>query len=116
LVAWGTELHGAGVYGTGHAAAFPVLQVLTPIDGNDDGFRHLGKCERLERLACMYCRTTTNLATAHVAGLQLKSYYAGLAHLASLPRLREVHLSGLPLITFAGTGVFPPEVRVEFDA
>jgi hypothetical protein len=95
-------------------ARFPVLQDLTPIDVNDDGFRHVGKCERLERLSCMYCRTTTDVATGHVAGLQLKSYYAGLAHLAVLARLREVHLSGLPLITFAGTGVFPPGVRVEF--
>ena len=39
---------------------------------------------------------------------------AGLVHLASLPRLREVELAGLPGVTLAGTGVFGPGVRVKY--
>lgn len=57
---------------------FPSLRELTPIGMRDDGFRHIGRCERLERLTCMYCRDTTDVATEHLAGLPLKYYYAGL--------------------------------------
>lgn len=127
---------------------FPALRDLTPIDVKDEGFRHVGRCERLERLSCMYCRDTTDVATGCIAGLQLKTYYAGLtkitdlsleilgrmlslesielyetkgvtnaglAHLADLPRLREIHLSGLPNVTLAGAQVFPPHVRVDYN-
>ena len=127
---------------------FPALRDLTPIDVLDDGFRHVGGCEKLDRLSCMYCRETTDIATQHVASLQLKSYYAGLtqitdrsleilgrmltlesielyetkeitdeglAYLAGLPRLREVHLSGLPNVTMAGTRVFPGHVVVDYN-
>lgn len=129
-------------------ARFPALRDLTPIDVLDDGFRHVGGCEKLERLSCMYCRETTDIATEHVANLRLKTYYAGLtqitdrsleilgrmltlesielyetrdvtdaglAYLAGLPRLREVHLSGLPNVTLAGTRVFPAHVLVDFN-
>jgi len=37
----------------------------------------------------------------------------GLANLAGLLHLREIHLSGLPNVTFTGTRVFPAHVRVE---
>jgi hypothetical protein len=57
---------------------FPALRELTPIGVKDYGFRHIGQCERLERLTCMYCRDTTDAATEHIAGLQLRYYYAGL--------------------------------------
>jgi hypothetical protein len=40
---------------------------------------------------------------------------AGLAFLAALPRLQEVHLSGLPKVTFAATGVFPARVCVDYN-
>ena len=126
---------------------FPALRELTPIDVRDEGFRHVGRCERLTRLTCMYCRETTDVATAHIAGLQLQYYYAGLTQitdrslevlggmatleqvefyeckgvtdaglpfLARLPRLREVHLDGLPAVTFEGTKVFPAHVRVHY--
>jgi hypothetical protein len=126
---------------------FPALEDLTPIDVRDEGFRHVGGCVRLERLSCMYCRDTTDVATEHIAGLKLKSYYAGLTqitdrslemlgkmtslesiefyetknvtdaglvHLAGLPRLKEVQLGGLPHVTYAGTGVFPAHIRVEY--
>jgi hypothetical protein len=60
---------------------FPSLRELTPIDVTDPGFRHIGRCEKLERLSCMYCRETTDEATAHVGGLHLRSYYAGLTQI-----------------------------------
>jgi len=128
--------------------AFPALRELTPIDVRDEGFRHIGRCEQLERLTCMYCRETTDAATEHIAGLRLKYYYAGLTlitdrsleilgrmssleqvdlyecqgvsdaglvFLASLPRLREVNLDGLPGVTLDGTRVFPAHVRVKYS-
>jgi hypothetical protein len=57
---------------------FPALRELTPIDVQDEGFRHVGRCERLQRLTCMYCRETTDAATEHIAGLPITYYYAGL--------------------------------------
>ncbi|MDX1982739.1 MAG: hypothetical protein SFV51_20885 [Bryobacteraceae bacterium] len=57
---------------------FPSLTEFMPMDVSDDGFRHVGRCERLEALWCMYCRDTGDAATLHLAGLsRLKSYYAG---------------------------------------
>jgi hypothetical protein len=127
---------------------FPALRELTPIDVQDPGFRHVGRCEQLERLTCMYCRETTDAATEHIAGLRIHYYYAGLTQitdrsleilggmstleqvdlyecqgvsdgglvfLARLPRLREVHLDGLPQVTLAGTRVFPAHVRVMYS-
>jgi hypothetical protein len=61
--------------------AFPALRELTPIGFQDGGFRHVGRCERLERLTCMYCRDTTDAATAHIASLQIRYYYAGLTQI-----------------------------------
>jgi hypothetical protein len=60
---------------------FPSLRELTPIDVTDPGFRHIGRCQTLERLSCMYCRETTDVATEHIGGLQLRSYYAGLTQI-----------------------------------
>jgi len=61
---------------------FPALREITAIGFDDAGFRHIGRCERLERLLCMYCRGTGDEATAHIAGLKrLKSYYAGVTHI-----------------------------------
>jgi len=57
---------------------FPGLRELTPIDVTDAGFAHVGGCASLERLTCMYCRDTTDAATRHIAGLQIRYYYAGL--------------------------------------
>ncbi|MGH7426924.1 MAG: hypothetical protein ACREJ4_00910 [Candidatus Methylomirabilaceae bacterium] len=55
----------------------PALRQLMPQDVSDDGFRHVGACAQLENLWCMYCRDTGDVATEHIAGLRLKSYYAG---------------------------------------
>ena len=56
--------------------SFPSLVELMPMDIPDAGYRHIGKCERLESLVLMYCRDTTDVATAHITGLpNLKSYF-----------------------------------------
>jgi len=57
---------------------FPSLRKLTPIGVTDDGFRHVGRCPSLDWLECMYCRETTDRATAAIADLKLRRYYAGL--------------------------------------
>jgi hypothetical protein len=89
---------------------FPALRELTPIDVHDEGFRHVGRCERLEKLSCMYCRDTTDAATAHVAGLPLRSYYAGLTQitdrsleiLGGMRTLEEIELYECRGVTDAG--------------
>jgi hypothetical protein len=76
------------------------------MDVTDEGFRHVGQCERLEALWCMYCRDTGDAATAHIAGLRLKTYYAGLtkitdrsldilARMTSLERIQIHHCQGV---------------------
>lgn len=62
-------------------AEFPALRELTPIGFEDAGFRHIGRCAKLERLTCMYCRSTGDAATAHLHGMALKYYYAGLTRI-----------------------------------
>lgn len=57
---------------------FPALDALLAMDVRDEGFRHVGRCTRLEHLWCMYCRDTTDAATAHLAELpNLRSYCSG---------------------------------------
>ena len=56
---------------------FPALRFLMPMDVSDAGFRHVGACEGLRALWCMYCRDTGDEATAHIAPLHLELYYAG---------------------------------------
>ena len=86
---------------------FPALRALMPMDVPDDGFRHIGRCEQLEDLWCMYCRDTGDIATGHIAGLpRLKSYYAGLTQITdksleilgrmtSLERIEFHHCAGI---------------------
>jgi hypothetical protein len=89
---------------------FPSLRELTPIGFQDDGFRHIGRCPRLERLTCMYCRDTGDAATEHIAGLSLKHYYAGLTKitdasleiLGRMESLEQVDLYEVNGVTDAG--------------
>jgi hypothetical protein len=60
----------------------------------------LGRMTSLEELELYECKGITD---------------AGLPFLASLPRLREVHLTGLPGVTLEGTKVFPGSVRVYYS-
>ena len=89
---------------------FPALRELTPIDVQDEGFRHVGRCERLERLTCMSCRETTDAATEHIAGLPITYYYAGLTlitdrsleMLGKMSSLEQVELYECKGVTDAG--------------
>ena len=89
---------------------FPALRELTPIGMNDAGFAHIGRCKRLERLTCMYCRDTTDTATQHIAGLPLSYYYAGLTLitdrsleiLSGMPSLEQVEFYECKNVTDAG--------------
>jgi hypothetical protein len=91
--------------------SFPSLRGLTPMDVSDDGFRHIGRCERLEDLWCMYCRDTGDAATEHLIGLSgLKTYYAGstqitdrsLQILGGLSSIEKIELEACVKITNAG--------------
>jgi hypothetical protein len=129
---------------------FPALRELVPMDVSDKGFRHVGQCEQLERLWCMYCRDTTDVATEQLSGLSMLGMYyagktlitdrsldvlgrlsslekitlwqtagvtnAGVAALSRLPRLRELTLDGLPLVTREGLASFPAAVRVNLSS
>jgi hypothetical protein len=80
---------------------FPALRGLMPMDVPDDGFRHVGRCEQLEALWCMYCRDTGDAATEHIAGLsKLKTYYAGATQITD--RSLEIlgHMRSLETIEF----------------
>jgi len=89
---------------------FPALKQITPIGFTDAGFRHVGNCEQLEDLSCMYCRETTDLATEHIARLPLRKYYAGLTQitdrsleiLGGMPSLEDVELYECQSVTDAG--------------
>jgi hypothetical protein len=90
---------------------FARLAWLVPIDVGDEGFRHVGRCERLEKLTCMYCRDTGDRATEHIAGLpRLDNYYAGqtqitdrsLEILGGMSTLEIVELSACKGISNAG--------------
>ncbi len=89
---------------------FPALRDLTPIDFQDEGFRHIGRCPNLERLTCMYCRDTGDAATKHIQNLAIRYYYAGLTQitdqtlqiLGTMPSLEQIDLYECQNITDAG--------------
>ena len=90
---------------------FPALKELMPMDVSDDGFRHIGRCEKLESLVLMYCRDTTDVATEHIQALpNLKKYHAGytlitdlsLELLSRAPSLEVLSFEGCKGITDAG--------------
>ena len=89
---------------------FPSLRELTPIGLKDAGFVHVGRCQRLERLTCMYCRDSGDIATSHIAGLRITYYYAGLTKitdrsleiLGGMSSLEQVELYECNGITDAG--------------
>ena len=101
--------------------SFPTLDELMPIDVPDAGFRHIAGCAHLESLWCMYCRDTGDEATAHIAALCLKSYYAGqtritdrgLRILSGMRSLRRITLSSCAGVTPAGVAALAalPDLR-----
>ena len=73
---------------------FPALRELMPMDVPDAGYRHIGRCDRLESLVLMYCRETTDAATEHLTQLsKLTKYFASYNRITD--RTPEI-LSGLP--------------------
>ena len=93
-------------------SSFAALRELTPIGLVDEQFVHVGACAGLERLVCMYCRESGDVATAHVAQLGLRSYYAGLTRitdrslelLGAMSTLERVELYECRSVTDAGLG------------
>lgn len=90
---------------------FPALTELMPMDVPDDGYRYIGRCERLESLVLMYCRDTTDAATEHIAGLpRLKKYFASYTKitdrsmeiLGGMTSLESISFYGCPGVTNAG--------------
>jgi hypothetical protein len=89
---------------------FPALRELTPVGFRDEGFRHIGRCARLERLTCMYCRETGDAATEHIRNLAIRYYYAGLTRitdrsleiLGSMDSLEQIELYECLQVTDAG--------------
>lgn len=122
--------------------SFPALREIMPMDVPDAGFRHVGRCESLEALWCMYCRDTSDAATDHIERLsQLKIYYAGMTQITNrsleiLSRVNSLerlefracqgitdagisHLAALPRlreITINGSPGVSPGVVAEFPA
>jgi hypothetical protein len=105
---------------------FPSLRELTPVGVRDPGFAHVGRCKRLQRLTCMYCRETTDAATEQIAGLQIKYYYAGLTQitdrslefLGRMPTLEQVEIFECKGVTNAGLkhlAALPRLREVQFD-
>ncbi len=90
---------------------FPALRELMPMDIPDDGYRHIGRCDKLESLILMYCRDTTDLATGHIANLpQLAKYFASYNRitdntpeiLSGIPSLEEIAFDSCAGLTNAG--------------
>lgn len=93
---------------------FAALRELMPMDVQDDGFRHVGRCEQLETLWCMYCRDTTDLATDHINGLsRLKTYYAGKTRITDRSLETLSAMESLERLTFWETaGITDAGVRL----
>jgi hypothetical protein len=106
---------------------FPALRALMPMDVSDAGFRHVGRCEELEGLWCMYCRDTTDAATEEIAGLRkLKTYYAGqtkitdrsltiLSRMPSLEKLEFWNCAGITNAGVAGLAALPRLAEISVD-
>ena len=106
---------------------FPALTELMPMDVPDEGYRHIGRCERLESLVLMYCRETTDTATQHIASLpRLKKYFASynritdrtpeiLSRMDSLEDVTFDSCAGLSNVGIATLGRLPRlrELRIE---
>jgi hypothetical protein len=90
---------------------FPALTELMPMGVPDEGYRHIGRCERMESLVLMYCRETTDQATGYLVGLpNLARYFASYTLvtdrtpelLSGIESLEEVTLDGCAGVTDAG--------------
>lgn len=90
---------------------FPALRELMPMGVPDEGYRHVGRCESLERLTLMYCRVTGDRATELIAPLRrLHHYFASYTRitdrtpqlLAEMESLEQVELVACAEVTDVG--------------
>ncbi len=88
---------------------FPALQELVAIDIGDDGYRHIGRCPRMETL--WFGSETTDAATRHIEALATLTYVslagkavtdASLEVLARMPQLEVIELHTCRGVTDAG--------------
>jgi hypothetical protein len=102
---------------------FPALRELMPMDVPDDGYRHIGRCEHLERLVLMYCRETADAATGHLTGLRnLRRYFASYTRitdrtpelLSEVSSLEEVSFSACAGLTDRGIAALARLPRLRF--
>ena len=97
------------------------------MDVPDAGFRHVGRCEQVEALDCMYVTEMTDAATAHLAGLsRLTSYRAWtsritdrsleiLGRMSSLERLLFENIAGITDAGLAALARLPRLREIELD-
>jgi len=92
------------------------------MDVPDEGYRYVGRCERLQSLVLMYCRETGDRATEHIAGLpNLKTYFASYnlitdrtpAILSGMDTLEQVTFDSCSRLTNAGVATLArlPKLR-----
>jgi hypothetical protein len=106
---------------------FPALREFMTMDVPDAGFRHVGRCEQVEALDCMYVTEMTDAATAHLAGLsRLTSYRAWtsritdrsleiLGRMSSLERLLFENIAGITDAGLAALARLPRLREIELD-
>jgi hypothetical protein len=101
---------------------FPALTELMPMDVPDAGYRHIGRCSRLESLVLMYCRETGDDATSYIADLPaLRSYFASHTRitdrtpqlLATMASLERVTLDSCVEVTDAGVAALADLPRLQ---
>lgn len=92
------------------------------MDVPDAGYRHIGRCSRLESLVLMYCRETGDDATSHIADLPaLRSYFASHTRitdrtpqlLATMASLERVTLDSCVEVTDAGVAALANLPRLQ---
>jgi hypothetical protein len=81
--------------------SFPALRELMPMDVPDAGYRHIGKCPALESLVLMYCRDTTDAATAKITSLpHLRDYFNSYTAITDRTPALLATMDSLERITF----------------
>lgn len=89
--------------GVAELPRFPALRELMPIDVADEGYRHVGRCERLDSLILMYCRETTDAATEYILSLpQLRYYFASYTRITDRTPELLSHMDSLERVTLDG--------------
>jgi hypothetical protein len=99
---WCMYCVGTGDTATSHVDGLSRLKTYAAFSSKitDRSLEILGRMPSLEHLTLQHTAGITN---------------AGLVFLAGLPRLREVNLEGMPLVTREGAAAFPANVRVRYS-